>query len=337
MKTRFLKILLQWGLGLLLLLLLLFVLGDVRQLTHLPEVHWGFVIVLFFCTVGFTLAHNFRWKEVVENLSAQRGSDFFALYRALVNSYAIGKIIPLDVSLLGVRSYYLARFQNMPISRAVFSVLLDRFLDVVLLFMMALPSFLLITRTASATGSVVILILLLIGQGLILFWKKGETFQFLLSFYRTFIVRWFSKVPFLGTRMKEGMQDVGEGAHFSLSSVFRTMGWNYVKYIFLCLRFYVTGQALGIEFPMFKSFFFIPFVQLTGLINITPGGLGVVEMGTYGALFLMGVPQPQILVFVVGQRILLVLVFLSLFVLNRLFCLIRSRWEKKAIDQVTGH
>jgi uncharacterized protein (TIRG00374 family) len=321
------KILLQWGLSLLLLLLLL-VLSDVRQLTRLPEIHWDYILLVFLCNLGFTFAHNFRWKVIVEDLSTQKRSDFFFLYRSLVDSYALGKIIPMDVSLLGLRSYYLKRFRNMPISIAVFSVLLDRFLDIVLFLVMALPSFFVITRTTSATWSVVTLVLLLIGQGLITFWKKGDTFHFLLSFYRTFMVQWISKIPFLGTRMEKGMEGGWENSHFSLRSVLCAMGWNYVKYIFLCLRFYFTGLALGIQFPMLKSFFFVPFVQLSGFINITPGGLGVVEMGTYGALFLMGVPQSQILIFVFGQRILLILLFMSLFVLNRFFNFIQSRWKR---------
>ncbi len=261
----------------------------------------------------------------VENLSSQGGADFFSFYRSLVDSYAVGRIIPMDVSLLGMRSYYLSRLYHMPVSMAVFSVLLDRFLDVVILLVMAFPSFLFITRTASTTWSVVILVLILVGQVFILFWKKGDSFHFLYSFYRTFIVKRFQKIPFVGPRLKAEADLSEEGTHFSLSSTFRIMGWNCIKYVFLCLRFFFTGHALGIEFSLLTSFFFIPFIQLTGLINITPGGLGVVEMGTYGALFLMGIPKAQILVFVFGQRILLLVVFFSLFVLYRVFYFLRSR------------
>jgi len=327
MKKPLLKILVQWGLALL-LVLLLFTLGDVSQLAHLSEIHWEFVLLVFLSNVGFTLAHNFRWKEIVDNLSGQKGSPFFSLYRSLVNSYAIGKIIPMDVSLLGLRSYYLKRFQNLPMSTAIFSVLLDRFLDLLLFLTMALPSFLLISQAASATQAMLILLLLLILQGFVILWKKGETFHFFLFLFRTFLVRWLSKIPFLGTRISEGMKEEGEIHPFDLASVVQIMGWNHIKYFFLCLRFFFTGLALGIQIPLVKSFFFIPFVQLSGLINITPGGLGVVEMGTYGALFLMGIPNSQILLFVFGQRILLFSIFLSLFVLSHLFYFIHYRWRR---------
>jgi uncharacterized protein (TIRG00374 family) len=327
MRGRFFKIILQWGLGLL-LLLLLFVFGDVRQITRLPEIHWGYVFVVFLCDLGFSFSHNFRWKEIVENLSARKGGDFFFLYRSLIDSYAVGRLIPMDVSLIGVRSYYLNRYRNMPMSMAVFSVLLDKFMDVVIFLLMAVPSFLLITRTVSVGGSFLILGLLLVGQVLVLFWKKGETFRLLFSFYRTFVVRWCSKIPFLGIRMKEDAEGIGENVHFPLSSVFRTMGWNYVKYISFCLRFYFTGQALGVPFSMLETFFFIPVVQASGFVSITPGGLGVIELSTYGALFLMRVPPSQILIFVFGQRILLTLIFLCLFVLIRLFYLVQCRWKR---------
>lgn len=322
-----LKRILQWGLGLLLLLLLLFILGDISQLRRLPEISWGYVIILFLCNVGFTLSHNFRWKEILDNLSGPRRTDFYFLYRSLVDSYALGKIIPMDVSLVVLRSYHLKRFQGIPVSIALFSVLLDRFLDIVLLFLMALPAFLLITKTVSELEALFILILLLIGQGFIILWKKGDTFRFLMTIYRSLIARWFLKIPFLGGRMQGEMGGTDGGDHFNLLSVTHITIWNVVKYVFLSLRFYFTGRALGVMFPWLQGFFFLPFIQLSGIINVTPGGLGILELGTYGALVFMGIPESQILLFVFGQRILLTFIFLALFCVNRIFYFFRSKWK----------
>ena len=296
MKRSFLKWIIQWGLGLL-LLVLLFIFGDISQLRRLPEIGWGSLVALFLCNVGFTLSHNFRWKEILDSLSASRRSGFFFLYRSLVDSYAVGKIIPMDVSLVVLRSYHLKRHQGIPISTALFSVLLDRFLDIVLLLFMALPAFLLITKAVSEVEALFILVLLLIAQGLVIFWKKGDTFHFLITMYRRFLARWLLKAPFLGKRMKEELGNQEETGHFSLASVGEIMLWNLVKYVFLSLRIYFTGQTLGIHFPWLQSFFYLPFIQLSGIINVTPGGLGILEMGTYGALIFMGIPESQILLF----------------------------------------
>ena len=323
MQELRLKMLGTWGLGLV-LVLLLFIVGDVSHLARLPDLRWESVFFVFLFNLGFTVAHNFRWKKIVEHLSSGGGS-FLSFFHSLVNSYAIGKIIPIDVSLVGVRSYYLTRSQKMSISMALFSVLLDRFMDMLMFLTMALPSFLLITKSATAIQSLSILILLVVGQGLLILWKKGETLRYFVSAYRTLVVHGFSKIPILRSRVKDGMEGLEEDYRFSLASVVQIMGWNFVKYLFMSLRFYFTGMALGVPLPWLQSFFFLPFVQLSGLVNVTPAGLGVVELGTYGALFLMGIPKPAILVFVFGQRILLSATFLALFALDHFFRLILGR------------
>jgi uncharacterized protein (TIRG00374 family) len=304
MTASHFKGVIQWGLGILLFLFLLYM-GGVTEISRLPEVHWVYVFMLFLSTVGFTLSHNSRWKVIVDNTLIGKEGNFFSLYRYLVNSYAVGTVIPMDISLLGLRSYYLNRFQNIPMPMAIFSVLLDRLLDLVILLMMALPSFLYITRVTSINQSSSIVLVLFAGLFSLAFWKKWTTFHFLLEIYQRLLVRFFSKVPFPGPRMVEGSDGGRTDCHFSQSSVNQIIGWTLIKYIFLSLRFYLTGQALGIQFPVIKSFFFLPFIQLSGLINVTPAGLGVVELGTYGALFLMGISSSQILIFVLGQRVLL--------------------------------
>lgn len=111
---------------------------------------------------------------------------------------------------------------------------------------------------------------------------------------------------------------------FREGSVHQLMGWSFLKYFFLALRFYFTGQAFGVDFSLLQGFFFIPFIQLVGMLNITPGGLGIVELGSYGALKFMGVPESKIMVFVVGQRILLSCIIIGLALMNHLVYIIGS-------------
>ena len=122
-----------------LLLGLLAYFGDVSSLKRLPEMKWGFVSLIFLCTLFFTLSHNFRWKGIVDHISGEKRESFSSLYRYLLNSYAFGIVVPLDVSLVGVRSYYLRQSQQLSMPLAIFSVLLDRFLDVVVFVVLALP------------------------------------------------------------------------------------------------------------------------------------------------------------------------------------------------------
>lgn len=311
-----------------LLLGLLAYFGDVSSLKHLPEMKWGFVFLIFLCTLFFTLSHNFRWKGIVDHISGEKRESFSSLLRYLLNSYALGIFIPMDISLLGVRSYYLKQSQQLSMALSIFSVLLDRFLDVIVFVVLAIPSFLFITKAASTSLSMLIVILSLLGLSWLVHWKKGDTFSFLLQWYHFGLVHIFSKLPVLRKRIPPKGALPEMECHFDEASVFQIMGWNFIKYIFLSLRFYFTGQALGVQFSLVNSFFIIPIVQLSAFVNITPGGLGVLEAGTYGALLLLGISKSQILLFVFGQRILLIVTLLCLVLITHLLSFVQSRWRE---------
>jgi hypothetical protein len=102
-----------------LLLGLLAYFGDVSSLTRLPEIKWGFVFLIFLCTCFFRFPIIFGGKELW-TISRARRESFSSLYRYLLNSYAFGIIVPLDVSLAGVRSYYLRQSQQLSTSLAIF-------------------------------------------------------------------------------------------------------------------------------------------------------------------------------------------------------------------------
>jgi uncharacterized membrane protein YbhN (UPF0104 family) len=82
-----------------------------------------------------------------------------------------------------------------------------------------------------------------------------------------------------------------------------------------------------VNLSLLQSLFVIPVIQISGVINITPGSLGVLELGSWGALLLIGIPKDQILRFVLGQRILLTASLLFLILLNHLFFFLKSKWQ----------
>src|SRR4030042_2326197 len=163
MLSRSAKILTQWILVVIFLFALIYI-GDVSELTRWPKVHWPFVLLVFLSTVGFTLIHNLRWMAIVKRMSkgsAGLRSDFFKFYRWLVNSYALGTVIPNDISLAGVRTYYVNRSRNLLLPSALFSVLLDRFFDFIVFFVLAIPAFLMITKVGGEMKALFILGLLM--------------------------------------------------------------------------------------------------------------------------------------------------------------------------------
>jgi len=219
------------------------------------------------------------------------------------------------------------RTQILPLSAGLFSVLLDRFFDLIVLLALVPPSILFVLKVANVMEVLSLLGLILAAIFVFIFWKKEEGLDALIRIYRSGM-EWLLRLPVLGKWMGEKWKRGLEQTSFKGGSIHQLMGWSLMKYFLLALRFYFTGQAFGAEFSFLQGFFFIPFIQLVSMLNLTPGGLGLVEVGSYGALMVMGVPESKIMVFVIGQRVLASFFTIGLALLNHLIFLAGTRLKE---------
>jgi uncharacterized membrane protein YbhN (UPF0104 family) len=323
----------QWLLALALVAALIFMSGDLSQFLRLPKLHWGFLWVVFFSTVVFSLVHNVRWLLIVRTLSGRGPTgvgNFLQLYRWLVNSYAVGMFVPMDVSLLGMRTFYMSRFGAQAASEAVFSVLFDRFLDLAVFLLLIVPTLVFISGTESRMPAVVLTLLAGAGAFVLAGVEKTNAARLGVSFYNRLLV-WAGKLPFLARRGGTGGVMIPEGVSFSGPVMMELLALSCLKYLCLAVRFYVIGMALDVPFSFFQAFFLVPFVQMASLINVTPGGLGVVEFGSYGALALMGIAESKILLFVIGQRVTVSLSYILLAIVVNPVVLVADRLKGQTI------
>jgi len=300
---------------------LVFYLGDVRELLHL-QVIWVYALGMFLATFAFILLHTLRWKRIVDALSKRQGTSFLPFYKWMIHSYTLGYIMPKDVSLVSVRTYYLKQHENLPLSASLFSVALDRLLDLVAFLVVVIPSLLFVTGVLSPAISFIVMALSVGALLLILRWKGEETFHVLIRFYRKILT-----LPVIRNRIPMGQSEIQGEYSLGRNGFYTVVFWSVGTYLLLVLRFFFTGLALGVDLSLLQSLFVIPVIQISGLVNITPGGLGILELGSWGALLLIDVPKDQILRFVIGQRVLLTAVLLILILLNHLFFLLRGRWQ----------
>jgi uncharacterized protein (TIRG00374 family) len=300
---------------------LVFYLGDVRELLHL-QVVWVYALGMFLATFAFILLHTLRWKKIVDALSKRQGTSFLPFYKWMIHSYTLGYIMPKDVSLVSVRTYYLKQHENLPLSASLFSVALDRLLDLVVFLVVVIPSLLFVTRILSPAISFIVMALSVGALLLILRWKGEETFHILIRFYRKILT-----LPVIRNRMRGGESEIQGEYSLGQNGFYTVLTWSVGTYLLLVLRFFFTGLALGVDLSLLQSLFVIPVIQISGLVNITPGSLGILELGSWGALLLIGAPKDQILRFVIGQRVLLTAVLLLLILINHLFFFLRGRWQ----------
>jgi len=78
------------------------------------------------------------------------------------------------------------------------------------------------------------------------------------------------------------------------------------RFASVLMQFMGIGLGVGLVLPWADWAAATPVAQLTGMIGVTPGGLGIVEAGWWGGLAWVGVGQDQIGLFLLAQRTALI-------------------------------
>jgi uncharacterized membrane protein YbhN (UPF0104 family) len=101
--------------------------------------------------------------------------------------------------------------------------------------------------------------------------------------------------------------DVGEiRIDVTTSLAFRIALLSVLRFAGVLLQFGAIGAGVGVVLPWVSWVAATPIAQITGMIGITPGGLGVLEAGWWGGLAWVGVERESIALFLLAQRAALV-------------------------------
>ena len=87
---------------------------------------------------------------------------------------------------------------------------------------------------------------------------------------------------------------------------FRVAVLSVFRFASVLMQFIGIGLGVGLVLPWTDWAAATPIAQLTGMIGVTPGGLGIVEAGWWGGLAWVGVGQEQIGLFLLAQRTALI-------------------------------
>lgn len=304
----------QWLLAISLIGITVYLVGDIRQLANLADLRWFFITLVAVSTFFFTAVHGMRWLEIIKGVSPELQTgrrDFFRLYRWLINSYALGLFLPTDIALMGLRTLYMHRSGTQEASVALFSVILDRIFDLLIFIVFMVPTLLFIIGVTSDRTIVLVLLGMLgLMMALLLYnTKKSVTFIFIIYNYVLTVV---SRIQFLKRYSKLCQIDDAFIHNLGRYLLLKILMLTIIRFALLTIRFWFIGVAIGIHMTFFQGVFLVPFVQIASLINITPGGLGVIEMSSYSALALIDVPYSKILLFLLVQRVVISLTLIGL-------------------------
>jgi uncharacterized membrane protein YbhN (UPF0104 family) len=253
----------------------------IRQLGQLKLLP---LVLIFIFTFGITSCVSFRWGGLVNAIGERRVAKWHEYYHYFIVSRVLGFVLPKD------------RFFDL--------------LSVLIFFCASLPYWLGFVDLGQG-------IALMVGLSLIIYLD-------ILFFYRSFfkVLLWMAAIGIKFINQMPILKKISFNPEvfylLDRKIISISLLLSALKFCLTALRFIFIASALQISIPVSLIVLGTPLGQLTYIIAITPGGLGIFEAGWFGILLAGGIDSGPALLFVVGQRILIVTCILFIFMIIQL-------------------
>jgi len=253
----------------------------------------GSILVSFLLIGSATMLSATRLRAIARSVTDGTLSPWRRFYYLNVTTRALGLVVPRSLSTVGGKSVGL-RAMGIPLKRAVWIVVLDNLFDLGLLGILVAPALLFLRGGISPAGFIALAV------GLILivasaFWWATVSGQ-LLS-----LVRWLGRIPWLPSALHLDTETSADLLP-SRATTLQVLGLSLLLDSVLATYFYFIARAVGVIHPWLIFAAGFPMTQLSLVLAVTPGGLGLFDAGWYGVLLLGGVPHQEALTFVIAQR-----------------------------------
>jgi len=291
--------------------------GD-QSLRHILHLNWFPFLLAVLAGFGKTYAAAVKWGMITNACLGHKKISWFEYFYYLMLSRAGSFILPKDMADIGGRILSISQLKDTSVAKISTSVILDRIFD--LLFLI----FILLTVLPFWFGYVHASAAILIGLGLICFsfiilsGLNEEKFQVFTNSINS-LIKTIQKTPWLNRKQLQGSNE--NPIHKDL--IIKIYFMYIIKYVFMISQFILFSRALNLSIPPHVIILGMPIIQLSFLIAFAPGGLGIMEAGWFAILILGGVTTADTSIFVVGQRVLLMLSITLLTVLTQIIFIFR--------------
>ena len=209
---------------------------------------------------------------------------------------ALGLILPVQIAMSTARTLG-THAHGRPVKRGAAGTLLEQGFDLLVVAFLGIASgatwyfgggMVMWTVSAAAMAAFALLV---VGPLISLIRWLAVTYSGRLAGQRHRILR------SLGELQHSGLLNAGLARRLVILSLAR-----YAVIVLTCIT---TAEAIGEHIPLWHMAAAIPFVVLTSVIAVTPGGLGVNELTSVGALKLFGTPLAVGAQWALGNRVLI--------------------------------
>jgi len=251
---------------------------------------WQPLLVAFFMQGLAGICSATRLRTMSNGLEQRTVASWRQFYRANWGARALGLVLPRTLSSLGGKSVALHHF-GMVTTRSVWAVMTDNLLDLFLFALLCLSGFYYLQGGTTAVFLIIVGLVMIGATTAVWFGASPPIFDRMIGLLQ--------KLPWVGSKFTPA--DNGRLFPPPLPAT-QSMGLTIALTIALVTGYYFMAQAIGIPISWPLLFASFPFVQLSLIAAVTPGGIGIFDLGWVGLLILGGVSRPDALTFALAQR-----------------------------------
>jgi uncharacterized protein (TIRG00374 family) len=282
---------------------------------QLRQAAWHYLLPALALTGLIQLLAAARWHFLLGQVTTAAPAFAHVLHHTL-NGAAVGLFAPSrDLGEMGARVASLKASHPLPLRHVALSVMVDRLFDVLIVIPFALAGlpFLLggwrhpwLLGLCYVTAVALMALLLADGRGV------RRLLRLMGSVYAWAAAGWRRLRPTSDAQAEPS--DALSGIEDALSPrlLLGAFGLTVIKYCAFALRAYLVIKAVGAAIPAASLLLALPLSQASLLLAVTPGGVGITEMGWVGALSLLGISGGVGASFAVAHRLVVTISVLGI-------------------------
>lgn len=254
-------------------------------LEALLATHPLFALGVLASTFAHVVLSAYKWRLVTRRVSpaeaARAGGLFFLFYTCL--GAVMAQVVSMHVSMTAVRSIGLRFHQKVPVARGAATSLYEQVFDLLVPVVLVGPSLLVLVGAIGFAGW-----LLLSLAGLAVLGAGG-------AIWGSRAIAWLSRaVANRGPRnapfeiLRNALRGAAELQVFESGLISAIFGLSVMRYANLAFRACLVVMATGLAVDLSAVIYAMPLGQLSTLITLTPGALGIAEWTWSSLLALQG-------------------------------------------------
>ena len=250
-----------------------------------------------------TLVSTFRWGAITNALAGRHVLSWPGYWAALMSSRVLGLFFPRAASDLGVRYVAVTRTGGMGAEPAAASVALDQLFDLALLLAWLAPTLFALGGLGTTWTLGLLTVATVVAIGLML--RLGRFARWLSSVLARASDRLGAGEGRVGgffRRRADGFRSLADEDHMTPRQSAAIAVATLVRYGLNAVMFWAISQSLGLDIGLDIFVLAGAGVQLSLVVAVTPGGLGIMDLGWVGLLALGGADTAAVAAFIVGQR-----------------------------------